>query len=133
MPKAVTTIEDKETVPLKTCPPDGYVVLRRMTYGQFLSRREMAGQLAVSSKQRGAAPEAIMNAMGRNVTEYEFQKCIMEHNLEDENGNLLDFVKGTAVSIEILDPRIGEEISTNIARMNNFEEDLGNSENGSKE
>jgi hypothetical protein len=44
--------------------------------------------------------------------------------LEDDNGNLLDFK--AAFTLQLLDPRVGQEIGDAIDAMNNFEGDLGN-------
>lgn len=125
MPKAVTSGSDTERYDLKSCPPDGFVVLRRLTYGEFLERRQMSSGMKVSAS-RSNDFEGLLDLMNRKTTEYEFKNCIVDHNLEDENGNQLDFRKATTLTR--LDPRVGEEISTYISKMNQFEEDdQGNS------
>lgn len=122
MPRATVNVTETEMVYLKTCP-DGFVKLRRMSYGEKLQRRAMT-KLTVHGSQRTKDFQGELALMDRKVTELEFQFCIVEHNLEDEVGNTLVFPR----DLDKLDPRIGEEIDQNISRMNNFEEDedLGN-------
>lgn len=119
MPRATVNQEETERVELKTCP-EGFVILRRMTYGQLLHRRSMAMHVKVEG---GKGRDAVMGMALANskVTEFEFATCIVEHNLEDEHGTNLNFTVPT--NINKLDPRIGEEIDANISRMNNFEDD----------
>lgn len=129
MPRAVVTTEDQRRFELKTLPPSdgeegGFVVIRRMPYGEYLTRREMATAMTMKGTDN---VEATINAMNAKVTEMEFAKCIVEHNLEDANGTLLDFRNRVAVAMAMLDPRIGDEIAKYIGEMNNFEEALKNS------
>lgn len=125
MPRAVVTTEDKKRFELKTLPPSegeegGFVVIRRMPYGEYLTRREMATAMTMKDSGKGDA-EATIKAANASVTEMEFAKCIVEHNLEDANSKLLDFRGNVKVAMAMLDPRIGDEISTYIDEMNNFE------------
>lgn len=122
MPKATTNIQDTERYELKTCE-GGFVELRRLSYGEFLKRRQMSTNLALKSGA-GKDFEGVMELANEKVTEFEFANCIVDHNLEDENGEALDFRK--VHHLKMLDPRIGEEISTYINKMNQFDEDLGN-------
>lgn len=125
MPRA-TRSPDHERIELKSCP-GGFVVLRQMSYGEYLKRREMAANMEVESKKGGKGQDAksIINMMARRTSEFEFSSCIVEHNLEDDKGDLLDF--GRSSTLDVLDPRIGEEIDINIERMNQFsEEEEGN-------
>jgi len=87
----------------------------------------MAGKMTLKGggAQRDLAGEIAM--MQQAVTQYEFQNCIVEHNLEDDSGNLLQF----PADFSRLNPRIGAEIADLIDRMNQFEVDEGNSSNGS--
>jgi hypothetical protein len=128
MPRATVNIQETIRKDLKTLP-EGYVVLRRLTYGQFLQRREMMASMKFSGNQKTQGYEAEMAAAGRKVAEFEFANCIAEHNLEDDDGQLLDFRR--SASVHLLDPRIGDEISSYIDEMNQFEAELGNSVNGS--
>lgn len=134
MPKATTNISDTEKYELKTCP-EGYVLLRRLSYGEMIERRSLSGKLnlnATPGKGKTNDVQAFIQMANRLVTEFEFKNCIVDHNLEDENGTALDFRKATTLSV--LDPRIGDEISQYIDKMNQYDvgtESLGNSSNGS--
>jgi hypothetical protein len=124
MPRATSTGTSTERYDLKTLPPQegeegGYVVLRRMTYGEFMKRRNMTGLRFEQHGKQGM--QGFLDMVNSKVTEYEMSICIVEHNLEDDNGNLLDFKKPQ--HIRQLDPRVGEEISTLIDKMNQFDDE----------
>lgn len=126
MPRATVSANDTERYDLKTCE-GGFVILRRLTYGEKLKRQEMSFGAAMkvdSGRKRQQSAEMVMDMAQTAATEFEFKNCIVEHNLEDDAGNLLDF--RTAVHIHLLDPRIGEEIAEYINMMNNAPVDLGN-------
>jgi hypothetical protein len=114
---------------LKSCV-GGKVTLKRMTYGQKLERVELATQSVLKTETdrrgrptSGGAAEMDIKMMQRVVAEYEFSRCVVDHNLEDETGKKLNF-KNPEV-LDVLDPRIGDEISEYITEMNNFEEEEG--------
>lgn len=117
MPRATVDVAETQRHELKTCP-DGYVVLRAMTYGEYLKRRDMLSNMRL--KGQGKDSEAIMDMATEKVAIYEFSKCIVEHNLEDDKGDLLNFRNPN--TFNQLNPRIGEEISTLIGKMNNYDE-----------
>ena len=116
MVRATTNINDTERHELKTCE-GGFVVLRRLNYGEMLERRTLAGKLNFQSQGRDT--QAYINMANRVVTEFEFKNCIVDHNLENDSGQSLDF--RSAATITMLDPRIGDEISALIDSMNQAE------------
>lgn len=120
--RAVTNPQETERIELKSLP-EGYVVLRRMSYGEYLQRRDMT--VDMSMERDGAKGvrdmQMAMKMANKRVMEYEFSKTVVEHNLEDENGNPLNF--SDPRTLDRLDPRVGEEIGTHIDRMNSFGED----------
>lgn len=129
MPRATVDQSPGEKIPLKTCP-DGYVILRRLSYGQKIQRREMSTQLTMdmsSKKKSDAKAELAMLTM--NSTIFDFSHCIVDHNLEDEIGNKLNL--STLLGLASLDPKVGEEIETLLDRLNNFEEELDTAEGDS--
>jgi hypothetical protein len=135
MPRATANVDTTEKVELKTCP-GGYIELRRMTYGQKLQRQSMAMVMKLSDdpKTRNRGMQGEMQMVNAKVTVFEFAHCIVDHNLEDDAGRKLNLT--TLQDINALDPRIGEEINSEISRMNNFdesEEDVGNFEGGSEQ
>lgn len=137
MPKASV---DLSTVKknLKTAPPDGFVVLRRLSFGQKLERQEMAtrqvirGEEGNRAQRRGnQAPnnmEVDIKMLQRVVTEYEFKHCVVDHNLTIDDTQKFNFEDPT--TIDRLDPRIGDEISQYIGQMNNFDEEDEDVEGG---
>lgn len=125
MPKAIAEVEDTSRRELKSLP-GGFVVLRRMTYGQFVQRRAMM-KLSVATTGRNKDFRGEMAMASEEIARFEFSHCIVDHNLEDEHGQKLNF--SSLVDFNRLDPRVGQEIEGFISEMNNFEEDdeeLGN-------
>lgn len=123
MPRA-TVSSDTERHDLKSAPPDGFVELRRMSYGEYIKRREMLSGMRLEGKGKDA--NAVMQLANEKVTQFEFAKCIIDHNLEDEQGNKL--VLSRPQDFSRLDPRIGQEIGDLIDKMNQFqsEDEEGN-------
>jgi hypothetical protein len=122
MPQATVDVESTQKFDLKTLP-EGFIVLRRMSYGQILQRR-MFTKLEVSSEGKSKDFRGEMAMANRRVTEFEFQHCVVDHNLEDGSGRKLDLTR--AADFNQLDPKIGQEIEKYISEMNNFEEDEEN-------
>lgn len=120
MPRAVINPADTQRHELKTVP-EGFVVLRRMSYGKYLDRQTEA--MAVQMQEKDGDRSLDMKMMGRKTALLEFKECIVEHNLEDDQGNLLDFSKPH--TLDILDPRVGQEIGDLLNELNNFQAELG--------
>jgi hypothetical protein len=118
MPRATVKLEETEKIDLKTLP-GAWIEIRRLTYGQKLERRAMS---TASAEGRGKANmKMTIELMNRRATLFDFTHCIMDHNLEDENGSKLNLQSPS--DIDRLDPRIGEEIEKRLDGLNNFEED----------
>src|SRR5687767_14544157 len=98
MPRATVNIAETQRFDLESCP-EGFVVLRKMSYGQVLQRQEMAMQMQMQAQRGkgsdGAARMDIKN-MHQEVAVFDFKTCIVEHNLEDDGGRLLDFRVGAS-------------------------------------
>jgi len=124
MPRA-TVSTDTERFELKSCP-EAFVVLRRMSYGEFMQRQQLAMNMSMKAPggNNSEEAEASFKMVQDKVAEFEFRSCITDHNLEDENGQLLQFKFPKAV--HMLDPRIGQEVSALIDGMNQLQEELGN-------
>jgi hypothetical protein len=126
MPKATVDTTATERYDLKTCE-GGFVELRTMSYGEFLRRRDLLSKMSFEGKGKNDQKATIESA-NAVVAQYEFQACIVDHNLEDDNGKPLDFRSNRTFAT--LDPRVGEEIASYIDKMNKWdeesEEDLGN-------
>ena len=61
-----------------------------------------------------------MEVVNVAIMEFEFKNCIVDHNLEDDDGNLLDF--SNPMSLSILNPKIGSEIDRYIEELNQEDE-----------
>ncbi len=117
MPRA-TTSTDIVRHPLETAPPDGYVELKPMDYGTYLKRRDMAMKMGVTGS--GSGLEKIdLDILQARVTLFEFKSCIAGHNLEDAEGRTLNLA--TIQDFQMLDPKIGQEISALIDGMTQWE------------
>jgi hypothetical protein len=119
MPAAVSIITEIEHHDLKSLP-DGYVKLRRMTYGQVVQRRALT-KLSLNMQGRNKDFKGELAMASKEVALFEYSHCIVEHNLEDVDGRPLNL--SNEVDFDKLDPRVGQEIETLIGKMNNFEED----------
>lgn len=132
MPRATINPDYRERKDLKSLPPEGdeeggFVILRRMSYDAYLERREIAARVSVESEVSGKGrgrqvtdQRTLVEMMQREVAFLEMRECIVEHNLTDENGNLLDFTKKS--TLRKLDPRVGDEIGIYIDELNQFDE-----------
>lgn len=118
MPVAVIT-EQSKTFDLKSCPPDGYVTIRRMTYGQKLTRTEMTSKLRIAMQKGTKDVQGEIDMMQRQVALWEFANLIADHNLTDTMNRKLDFAN--PADVQSLMGQVGEEISTYIDELNNFE------------
>lgn len=129
MPRAVIDITP-ERFELKSCP-GGYVEIKRMPYGRWLHRTDISMQMQIEMEERKARNSrgprtADLKMQNQVVTTYEFAQCIIDHNLEDETGQKLDFKNPRA--LDILDPRIGNEIGDLIKDLHELSaEEEGNS------
>jgi hypothetical protein len=119
MPVAVANLQETVRKDLKTCP-GGYVVLRPMNYGQVIARREML-KMSVSSAKGSKDFKGEMAMASKEITRFEFGHCVVEHNLEKEEGVPLNL--SAAGDFDLLDPRVGQEIEKYIGEMNNFEDE----------
>lgn len=118
MPKAIVNFNETHRFELKSLP-EGFVVLRRLSYGQKLQRTQMAMEMQM--KQQGKEAEGSFSIATTKVAQFDFKNCIVEHNLEaDDEGTLLDFKN--PVDIDRLHPAVGEEIADLIDNLNTFAE-----------
>jgi hypothetical protein len=120
MPVAIRS-SDTEKFDLTTLP-GAFVELRKMSYGQILERRALT-KLTFSSQGKGrnssVAGEIAM--ADRTVNLFEYRNCVVSHNLERVEGQLLDLTNPN--DVQSLDPRVGQEIEKLIEDMNNFDGD----------
>jgi len=125
MPVGTVTGAPK-TFELKTAPPDGFVKVRTMSFGEAKERDDIVVKFATETPRDN--PEGIRIGTERVTWEmanfatslFDFQRCVLDHNITDENGRKLNLA--TAIDLRQLDPRIGEEIESYIREMNRFTE-----------
>jgi hypothetical protein len=118
MPVAVRN-NDTERFDLKTLP-EAFVVLRKMSYGQILQRRALM-KISFQSRGKSKDVEGEIAMANRKVNLFEFQHCVVEHNLEKVEGTLLNL--SSEVDVDSLEPKVGQEIEKLIEKMNNLDED----------
>jgi hypothetical protein len=82
----------------------------------MLKRRDMAAKFMQEFAQGNAPNRITIDIMNEVSRKYDFANCIMDHNLEDEQGNKLDF--SNSLVLDILDPRIAAEIEDEIDKLN---------------
>jgi hypothetical protein len=127
VPKATANITEPERRELKTLP-EGFVTIRRLTYGQKLERRAMSSTATAETQGRSnKSMKMQMQMINERATLFDFTHCIVDHNLEGDDGRKLNLTNFD--DIKMLDPRIGDEIEKLLDEVNNFEEDdeeLGN-------
>lgn len=131
MPRATIDTTATERFDLESLPAigdeeAGWIELKKLSYGQILARRDMATKMAIEgigdSKGRDEDIRVTTDIIQKVVTEFEFKNCIVNHNLEDKNGKNLNF--SNPVSVQILDPKVGQEIGDLIDDMNQWDADL---------
>lgn len=120
MPRATVSSEPVR-FNLKTAPPDGFVVLKKMSWGEWLTRRDMGMHMAMEAGGRKSASKIDIDVVQAQVTRYEFQKCVVDHNLTDEQDVALKL--GNQKDFERLDPQIANEIEGLIKNLHEWEED----------
>lgn len=115
MPKAVTSVQTKR-FELQTLP-EAYVVLRKLNYGERKKIESMSMKFPVPGPTGEREGMTIDMAA---VIKFQFGACIVEHNLEDNDGRTLDFTQEK--DFDQLEDFVGEEIEELIAEFNAPEE-----------
>jgi hypothetical protein len=121
MPKA-TVSQELHHRDLRTVD-GGYVKLKQLSFDQMLERRDKAMRMTMESQAGAIRPTSKIDLeSAMQWTRYfEFSNCIVEHNLEDDNGTQLNF--GNPMTLRILDPRVGQEIERYIEELNQEDEE----------
>lgn len=120
MPLATIDPSESQRFELKSCE-GAWVELRVMSYDAYLQRRDITTNIKFQSQGKGQAAQGELAMANQKVTLFEFKECIVDHNLEDPDGNKLDLSKSS--SLRRLHPKIGEEIGNLIDEMNQLEDD----------
>jgi len=120
MPRATVNTEATR-FDLKSLP-GGFVDLRPLPFGQMLERREKASKMSMEQNTRKNQKQIVnFDMMQKWTRDFEFKHCIIDHNLEDDQGNKLNF--SLAGTLDILDPKVGAEIERYIDELNQEEDD----------
>lgn len=117
-------LAQNEKYELKSCPPDGYVVIRRMNYGESLKRKDMMASIAMSmdtSKKGNSEAKMQMDLLQEKTSLWEFANLVVEHNLTDANEKPLDF--RLPEHVRMIRGQVGDEIQMRIDKLNSFEDD----------
>jgi len=125
MPRA-TVSEEVKRHDLKSLA-DGWVDLKKMSYGQKLERAQIATDMEIAMERGSKRQTASVDVMQTKVALFDFKNCVVDHNLfADDNETKINLQ--TAAGLATLDPKVGDEIGKLIDDMNNYEEDdeLGN-------
>jgi len=108
---------------LKSCPPDGFVMLRQLSYDEMLERRDGGIKILMEqSPGRNVDAKTSMQIANRWSNQFTFPRCITEHNITDENGVPLNFTGNIELVFKMLDPKIGAEIEGYIDELNQEDE-----------
>lgn len=113
MPKAVVSVEAKR-YDLTTCQ-DGFVSLKKLSYGELLHSRQLAQTMEMSDND-GGGPKGQLTVNLYGVAAYDFAHSIIEHNLEDADGRQLNFQN--VADVMNLDPVIAQEVEKLIDDLN---------------
>ena len=108
---------------LKSSPPDGFVVLRQLSYDEMLERRDGGIKILMEqSPGRNVDAKTSMQIANRWSNQFTFPRCITDHNLTDENSVPLNFAGNIELIFKSLDPKVGAEIEKYIDELNQEDE-----------
>lgn len=121
MPRATVTT-DTQRKDLKTLE-GAFVELRQLSFDEMLERRDKAMKMSMQAQTRNAKDPGTINLDSAQqwARHFEFSRCIVDHNLEDENGNKLDF--SNRMTLRVLDPKVGAEIERYVDELNQEDEE----------
>jgi hypothetical protein len=85
-----------------------------------LQRRGMMKLEVATKGGKNKGLEGELALADQKYTLFDFQRCIAEHNLEDESGRLLNL--GNLNDLIRLDPKVGQEIEGILSDLNELDE-----------
>lgn len=105
----------------------GWIELRPLSYGSKLERRDRSMNMKLEQevgsrgKKRSKRNEPEIQKIELQQfsawsTQFDFEHCVGDHNLTDENGSKLDF--SSSMTLKYLDPRIGSELEELLGEIN---------------
>jgi hypothetical protein len=96
-----------------------FVELRQLSFDEMLERRDKAMRMSMEQrpgKKKDDTAKIDFESAMQWTRFFEFSRCIVDHNLEDEQGKKLNFEN--RMTLKILDPKVGVEIEKYIEDMN---------------
>lgn len=123
MPKAVADTTEITHFELKSLA-EGFVDLKLMTYGQMLARQDMMMHMRMEAAKGQSNASMEVSMLNEKVAVFDFSNCVVDHNLEDADGNKL--LLSSSEAVKKLHPRIGQEIGDLINKLNQFEDEVKN-------
>lgn len=101
--------------------PDGYVIIRRLSYGETLERSALSSKFNIDYQAKSKDMKAFIDMANELTTLFEWAHAIVEHNLTDENNRPLNFK--LPQDVKAVQGVIGGEISAYIMEYNDFDDD----------
>lgn len=101
----------------------GWIDLKPLPYGLLIERRDKASRMSMETNTKSGRNDNArldIDMMQAQSRLYEFQHCIVDHNLSDDKGTKLNFSNPSTLGI--LDPKVGQEIEQLIDNLNQLEE-----------
>lgn len=119
MPKA-TRSENTERLDLKSLP-GGYVVARKLSYGEKQRRMQIAAGQSIATNQRNNGQPEKVDVVIHNfdIQFYDFSHCIVEHNLTKDDADTIKINFKSIADFEELDDAVGQEIEIFLDKLNN--------------
>lgn len=118
----IVVVDDEgERKPLKTAPPDGYVILRGLTHGQKMARQQLNNKMVMKTRRGQKDIDTVLELFNEQTTLFDFAHCIIGHNLMDKDGREFNFKD--PLDVKRLPGKVAEEISKLMDELNNFEDD----------
>lgn len=115
-----TVPADAERFHLKSVE-GAWVDLKPLPYGLLIERRDKASRMSMVSDRGGRTENRMdIDMMQSETRRYEFNHCVIDHNLGDGNGRKLNFSNPSEMNL--LDPKVGQEIEQLIDTLNQLEE-----------
>jgi hypothetical protein len=122
LPRATVSTETHHR-DLKTLP-DGWVTLKQLSFDEMLERRDNALRMSMEQDRKSgknAKQKINLDSASQWTRHFEFSRCIVDHNLEDDNGEKLNFAN--PMTLGVLDPKVGSEIERYIEELNQEDEE----------
>lgn len=129
MPQAEVST-DTQRYDLKSAPPDGFIVVKKFSYGEKLKIRSLTARIHIAAREMAQRREESRKT-GKDdigfeeiemsfdmevVKAFEFKRGIVEHNLTKKDGTPFNF--SNRADFLRLDEKIGEEIEEHIEDFN---------------